>query len=345
MKRFLTRAALGVTLVATLGATTGCGSTPPSGAVGVVRNGGPWDNHNIRGNDPKDPSSGIIPNGSGYTWAGFGSEVHYYPVASQQRYYKAEACFNAPDGSDEKKKCTADRGPYKIQTKDGVDLGIEGTAYLNTTFDGSPKGNLAVKDFDTQFATRTFADGLHAYDDVEGWSAFLAAIVDPIASNNLRDVGSGLECAQFVSSCALVQNNSAQQVKADLGAKNNQSNVAFVQDAVAKGLSTDLVNSIGGSKKVAYFANIKFVITKVDLPGKVQTAIDDAQASFAQVSKVNAQVAQAKAQVLVAEQQRQINVKKQKGYNACHSCQVQDEFKALPSGLQTYAPGAAFAVR
>lgn len=334
MKKFVTRSVLVLAAAGILAGATGCGSTPPAGSVGVIRNGGPWDNHNIAENHGKQ---GLIPNGSGYSWTGFGSVVHYYPVASQQRFYKAEACYGN-DG------CTADRGPYKIQTKDGVDLGIEGTIYLNTTFDGSKSGDAAVKDFDTQFATRTFADGEHVYDGNKGYASFLAAIIDPIASNNLRDVASGLECAQFVSSCALVQNNASAVKATDLANKNNQSNVATVQNAVATGLSTDLINSIGGKNKVVYFNGIKFVITKVDLPNKVQTAIDDAQASFAQVSKVNAQVAQATAQVNVAHQQYLANVEKQRGYAACKSCQTQDEYKSLPSGLTTYAPGGSFAV-
>lgn len=331
MKKFLSRSALGLVLLGTVLGTTACASTPQSGEVGVVRNGGPFDNHNIRG---------IIHNGSGYTWTGFGSSVHYYPTSQQQRYYKAEACYGTNDDN-----CTADRGPYKVQTKDGVDLGIEGTVYLNTTFDGSSKGDTALKDFDTQFATRTFNDGKHAYDGNSGWSAFLGAIIDPIASNNLRDVGSGLECAQFVSSCSLVQNQGTGSKPVKVTNKNNQSNLATVQDAVSNGLNTDMVTNLGGRNHTVYFDNIKFVITKVDLPNQVQAAIDQAQASFAQVSRVNAQVAQAQAQVQVAKQQKLINQQKQQGYNACHSCQIQDEFRALPKGLQTYAPGGSFAVR
>lgn len=342
MKKFLTRSLLGLTLLGSVFGATACGSTPEAGETGVVRNGGPFDNKNIRGGD--QPADGIIANGSGYTWVGLFSSVHYYPVASQQRFYKAEACFDAEDGSAAKKKCTADRGPYKVQTKDGVDLGIEGTAYLNTTFDGTNQGNKALKSFDTQFATRTFG-GKHVYEGPSGFSAFLGAIADPIASNNLRDVGSGLECAQFVSSCALVQNQDPTKVKAeDLSNKNNQSTLKNVQDQVSKGLRADLIATLGGKSGTVYFDNIKFVVTKVDLPGKVQDAVNDTQASFAEVSKVRAKVAQAEAEVDVQHQNYLANVQKQKGYAACKSCQIQDEYKALPDSLTTYAPGGAFAV-
>lgn len=336
MKKFLTRSLLGLVLLGSVAGATGCGTTPPAGETGVVRNGGPFDNKNIRGGDK--PADGVVVNGAGYSWVGLFSTVHYYPVASQQRFYKADSCFGQTE------ECSADRGPFRIQTKDGVDLGIEATAYLNTTFDGSDTGNQNLKAFDTQFATRTF-NGKHVYDGPGGFSKFLAAIVDPIASNNLRDVGSGLECAQFVSSCALVQNQDPSKIKTeDLVNKNNQSTLKDVQDAVAAGLRGDLIATIGGKNKNVYFDNIKVVITKVDLPGEVQDAIAKTQASFANVSKVNAEVAQATARVKVAHQEYLRNQEKQKGYNACASCARQDELKSLPSGLQTYAPGSSYAV-
>lgn len=328
MKRFLIRGLMGLCLVGVLAGTTGCYSTPEGGQIGVVRNGGSFDNKKIRQ---------VVPNGSGNTWVGWGSDTHYYPVDSQQRYIKAESCYGQADD-----KCTADRGPWTFQTKDGVDLGVEGTIYLNTTFNDSKEGIDAVKAFDTQFATRTF-NGDHAYDGNDGWSNFLGAIVDPVASNNLRDVGSGLECAQFVSSCSLVQNQGS-KVKVVVKDKNNQSNIAFVQDAVAAGLDKDLVATLGGTTKARFFKNIKFVITRVDLPGKIQDAINDAQAQFAQVSKINAQVEQEKANVDVQHQKFLARKEQEKGYRACASCARQDEYKALPQGLQTYAPGGNFAV-
>lgn len=341
MTRRLLRIVVALCALAFALTATGCMSTPNSGEVGVIRNGGPFDNKNIRGCDGKadtDPC-GILKNGSGNTWVGVASTVHYYPMSTQQRFYKAEACFGR-----DVKGCTADRGPYFIQTKDGVDLGVEGTFFLNTTFDDSPQGAAAVKAFDKQFATRTF-NGDHAYDGTAGWTNFLGAIVDPVASNNLRDIGSGLECADFVSSCSLVQNqgNKGKDAANKPVNKDNQSNVQRVQQAVSEGLGTDLVNTLGGSKETKFFDSIKFVITKVDLPSKIQVAINDAQASFAQVSQVNAQVAQATAQVDVAHQKYLANLEREKGYNACHSCARQDELARLPSSLNTLVFGSGVA--
>lgn len=308
---------------------TGCYSTPESGEIGVVRNGGPFDNKQIRQ---------VVDNGSGNTWIGWNSESHYYPVDSQQRFFKMQKCFGNNDDN-----CTADAPPINVQTSDGVDVSIEGTFYLNTTFNGTPKGISSLKSFDTQFSTRTFS-GEHAYDGTSGWAKFLAAIVEPVVSNNLREQVAALTCADLVSSCSLVQNqtqNDKKKISADeLVKKNNLSNVQRVQQAVETGLDTDLVATLGGTNKVRYFQNVKFSLTHVGLPGKIQIAINEAQAQFAEVSKVNAQVGKARAQKDVAHENYLANVEKQKGYNACHSCARQDELSKLPSNLQTLVFGS-----
>jgi len=55
-----------VLVVCVFGAT-GCMATPEGGEVIVVRNGGPFDDKQIRQ---------VVPNGSGNTWVGFFSEAH-----------------------------------------------------------------------------------------------------------------------------------------------------------------------------------------------------------------------------------------------------------------------------
>jgi regulator of protease activity HflC (stomatin/prohibitin superfamily) len=312
---------------------TGCASTPQAGETGVIRNGGPFDNHDIRGCNGKELTDvcGIIPNGAGYTWTGIGSSVHYYPVASQQRYFKMEKCYGKPD-------CDADAPPVRVQTADGVDVAIEGTFYLNTVFDNSPKGRAAVKSFDTQFATRTFpsSDGdKHAYDGNLGWSAFLGSIVEPIVSNNLRESISGVTCADLVSSCALVQNSATRIDAKKLKAKNNQSNIARVQQQVQQGLAADLASTLGRD-----FFNpltLRFALKSVDLPTQVQTAINQAQAAFAQVSQAQARVASARADA-------RANQTREAGYRKCPTCAQIDALKALPKGLQALGSGAVVSV-
>lgn len=332
-RRIMRSLLLIVGLVVVMGSLTGCASTPNSGEVGVIRNGKSiwppdwFDNHKIRG---------IVPNGSGNTWTGLGSDVHYYPVNTQQRFFRLASCVQ--DG--EIQPCKgADGTAITVPTSDGVEVTISGTFFFNTAFDGTKRGDELVKDFDTQFSTRTFG-GKHPYEGTSGWSNFLEVNVEPTIVNNMRQVVSGITCAELVSSCALVQNAgsadaaaAAKRAKDLANGKVNQNNVQRVQDAVVTGLKPDLKTTLGQD----YFQNIKFNLTTVRLPGRVQNAIDDAQAQFAAVSRSQAKVAQAKADADANEQ-------KQRGYKACPACVQIDILKAIPPSVQTFAPGAGFAV-
>jgi hypothetical protein len=308
-------------LVVCIVGTTGCMTTPNAGEIGVVRNGGPFDNHNIRQ---------VVPNGSGNTWNGWFSSTHYYPVDSQQRFFKMERCY----GQD---KCDADAAAVTVPTSDGVEVTIEGTFYLNTVFNNAKGGVAAVKAFDTQFATRTFgSDGQHAYDGNGGWASFLGAIVEPIVVNNLRETVAGVQCAELVSSCALVQNQTgdAEAAAKLVTGKNNAANVARVQDAVSTGLANDLDSTL----KRRYFGNIAFKLNRVVLPGKVQNAINDAQSAFAAVS-------QAQARIRSAQADAEANAARQAGYDKCQTCARIDAIKALPRGLTALGGNFALAVK
>lgn len=283
---------------------------PEAGQIGVIRNGGPLDNRNIRG---------VVQSGSGLTWSGLYSTTHYYPVSSQQRFIKI---------SDESE---ADAPVITVPTKDGVEVSIQGTFYMNTVFDNSAPGLSAMRNFDTQFSTRTFGTAnLHPYDGKEGFSAFLTANVIPSVRNNLRQVMGGVACQELVSSCALVQNQTAEDQQKALS---TNATMQEIETVVQDGLKTDLTATLGET----YFTNVKFSLTAVTLPAKVQEAIESAQASFALVSKADAEKRAAKIEA-------QANLEKQRGYNACRACAQQDILKAIPSTVTTYAPGGAFAV-
>src|SRR6266576_823989 len=90
MKRIARILIIGCLLAIGASFMAGCASTPNSGETGVVRNGKAWywpfdwfDNHKIRS---------TIPNGAGNTWTGLGSDVHYYPVSTQQRFFRLASC-------------------------------------------------------------------------------------------------------------------------------------------------------------------------------------------------------------------------------------------------------------
>jgi regulator of protease activity HflC (stomatin/prohibitin superfamily) len=281
------------------------------GEVAVIRNGGPFDNHRTR--QVIDPASGL-------TWIGWWSQVHKYPA--QQRFYTITA--NAGRG---------DRPGVDVvhtPTSDGVDVGIEGTLYFQLTLD-----HRALRTFDDKFGTRKFRglDGVirSAYDGDDGWSAFLDQIVRPVIDNDLREQINGFRCSELVSSCALVQNAGGRV--SSLRARSNNGNIAKVQSAINSSLASDLSQTLGGQ----FFTNIRFNLVRITLPAKVQAAVDDAQAAFAQVTQAQARVESARADA-------QANAIRERGYRDCPACAQIDELKAIPPSVQTFAPGAGFAV-
>lgn len=303
MKAAFALALAGIALMA-----TGCYSTPDAGKVGVVRNGGPFDNKNIRQ---------IICPGSGNTWIGWSSTAHYYPDSNQQRIYKL-------DNSDD-----ADSGPVVVQTQDGVRVRISGTFYFKTRFDCSKEGQRLVKEFDEAFVTRP-----EEQRPWEHWGGWLNSTVLPIVDSNMRDIAAQFECRQLVSSCALVQNtqtgSKTPQPLPSLDKADTRSNIQIVQGRVAQGLEADLRAKLGEQ----YFTDIVFNLQPVELPG-VQTAIDQAQSAFAAVSKAQARVAQARADA-------RANKIKQRGYSLCPDCADLDKIRSLPRGLS--ALGGNFAI-
>lgn len=293
------------------------------GEVGVVRNGGPLANNNIR--EVLNPSSGR-------RFIGIWSSLHRYPVT--QRYY---TITSDPNGGS--------RPGVDIvhtPTSDGVDVGIEGTLYFD--FNSDPK---VISQFDTAYGIRTFqangsADRFHPYEGDSGVAAFEDVIARPVIDNDLRQQVNNFPCAELVSSCALVQNSSLSlggspataptAINKSAGRRNNV-NIQQIQTAINSSLQTDLNSTLGGN----YLINIRFNLVRITLPQNVQDAVNSAQAAFAKVSEAQAQIAQANAQA-------QANEQRQRGYQQCPTCAQIDALRALPQGITVYAPGGNSAI-
>jgi regulator of protease activity HflC (stomatin/prohibitin superfamily) len=323
------RGAIGVSTVAVVFFVVGLailigifhGLTKTSGGeVAVVRNGGPFDNHRIRQ---------VIQPASGLTWIGWWSSAHKYPA--QQRFYTITSDAGRGD--------RAGVDVVHTPTSDGVNVGIEGTIYFTLNL-----GDSALRQFDNKFGTRKFRglDGVlrFPYDGDDGWSGFLDSIVRPVIDNDLREQINTFRCAELVSSCALVQNAGsaatappANSTNKGLGGQSNNGNIAKVQQAINSSLGVDLRQTLGGD----FFTGIRFNLVRITLPAKLQGAVDDAQAAFAQVTQAQARVQSAKADA-------EANRIRQRGYQDCPACARIDELKAIPPNVQTYAPGAGFAV-
>lgn len=303
-------------------------ATPQAGEIGVVRTGQSfwwapaWFNgHGIRQ---------VVPPGSGSTYIGIGSETHWYPSDTVQRNYTIT--------SDRSRGDRPGVDVVEVPTSDGVRVGLEGTFYFTTNFNGGPQGQTSVKDFDNRFGVRTFpvvgsGDELHPWDGIDGWEAFLDTVVRPIIDNDLRRSIANVTCSQLVSSCALVQQNGgAQKVVANGGAQNN-SEIAQIQDEINSSLQSDIKSTLGQD----YFSDIRFLLAKVTLPGAIQSQIDSAQAQYAAVATSKAKVQQ---ETLNA----QANEQREKGFRACPACAQAAILQAIPPTVKVFAPGGNFAV-
>lgn len=321
----------------------GSRATPQAGEIGVTRSGPShvwapafFNGHGIRG---------VVAPGSGSTYIGLGSTVHWYPADNSQRIYTIT--------SDPRRGDRPGVDVVQDQTSDGVLMGIEGTFYFKTNFNGGPAGQNSVRAFDNQFGVRTFpvvgssTNGgepkqVHAYDGTVGWEAFLDANIRPIIENDLRRSIANVTCAQLVSSCALVkQNNGGVQKGTQVianGGQTNSQKIQQIQDQIQSSLESDIQATLGQD----YFSEggrhgVIFLLAKPTLPGKIQNEIDNAQAAYAAVNTSAAKVQQ-------ATQDKLANQQREQGYKACPACAEAAILAAIPGNVTTFAPGAGFAI-
>jgi regulator of protease activity HflC (stomatin/prohibitin superfamily) len=297
------------------------GSTD-GGHVAIVRNGGPFDNTQIRG---------VLPANSGRSNIGYDSSMHNYPTS--QRYFTISATGTA-DSND----------VVDVPTSDGIDVGIEGTAYF--TLNTDPAKNYAIlKRFDNKYGTRTFTctgstDRKSVWDGDQGFSCFLDQVLSPIINNDLRVSVGSFRCAELQPACVLVQNNASNtgSVQVQAGVGNN--NLTRIETDINKSLQTDLDRTLGGH----YLIVQNFNLQGVKLPAAIQKRINAAQASFAQVSQAQAQqrrlVIESQTRLKQARIDAAANEARQKGYNNCPTCAAIDQTKALPKGLTTLVTGS-----
>jgi hypothetical protein len=238
------------------------------GYVGVVRNGGPLDSRTVR--------QVLLP-GQGLTWLGFySSPPHQYPAATVNRTYTVT--------SDPKRGNRVGVDVVTVPTKDGVHVGVEGTVFLR--FVG--ESNLDVlRAFEASFGSRRFPtpDGreLYPWDGDEGFYAWLDVYLRPVLDYNLRREIGALDCAQVVSSCALISRASKAAAKIPVA------NAQLISRRISQALERDFGRTIGNP----YLRDFRMRIARVTLPKGVQRAIDDAQAQFAAVSGARAELKQA----------------------------------------------------
>ena len=242
------------------------------GTVGVVRNGGPFDNRAIR--------QVLLP-GQRLTWIGWYSQSpHVYPASNVTRTFQLGA--DATGGSDAAP--TAPSEP-SVPTKDGVQVQLAGTVYLR--FIGERDID-ELKAFDVGPGTKQYdgpAGPLYPWQGDDGFAGMMAALVGPVVQSDLRREVGQFQCAQLVASCAIVR-----QVVSNKPSRRTGSSIALIEERINQSLEPDLEKTLGHR----YFWDLRLRITAVTLPKNVQDAVDGVQAQYAEVNSAKAEVLQAR---------------------------------------------------
>ncbi|MDP9378104.1 MAG: SPFH domain-containing protein [Actinomycetota bacterium] len=303
--------------VAAAVAATGLARTGPN-QVAVVYNGGPLDR--------KDQRQTIAPS-SGLTWTGWLSQnPRTYPGEGSPRRYIVTTDSTRDEG--------AGVDVVRVPTADGIDVGLEAKISFNTAFTGTEEDALLRK-FDASFGNRTYPLGgrrLNPWQEDDGFSAFLDVEFRPVMANVLRDTVGTFRCEQLVSSCALLGGSRRAKLEAAAGRQTN-ANLTRVQETIQEQLGEDLSQNLGGR----YFDNFQVIVSSVRLPGRVQEAVDEAQAQFAAVNKSRADLERAR----IA---KEVNDTLGRSYRNCPACAQIDALKAIPGNVNAISLGGNGAV-
>lgn len=309
-----------------------------TGHVGVIRNGGPFDNKDFRG---------LLPPSAGPTWIGISSTVRDYP--STERY---DNIVPGAEGADPSAGDNLQQDAFRTSTKDGVPIGLR----LQFKYDINQDEKVLAK-FDNDYGQRTYPvpgseDRKEVSDGDDGFATFIAGQVRPVEEASLREVIANFNCTDFDTKCVYLK--SAANANADPDAIAKQLQTAApnsqvfqqVSDAVATQMEQKLPAALGGP----YLKNIRVLFSGVDLGASSEATILRVQQAGAGAAQARADaaksVADAQGRAAVALADAQANENRQRGYVACPVCAQIEMIQAngeamghLPQSLQTYIPG------
>ena len=309
-------AAIGIGLVVLIGGLIALSSLARTGPneVGVVYNGGPLD---------KKTQRQLIPPASGLTWTGFLSQdPRVYPSEGSPRRYIITSTPAAATAS--ASTTSASRPPTASTSVSRRRSPSRPASPASPTTRSSRSSTPASAT--APIPSPAPGNRLHPWEGDEGFGAFLDTEFRPVLDNALRETIGRFRCDQLVSSCALLSNKGGTLDEAS-GNKTN-ANLVEVQKAIAGALNTDLSGNLGGS----YFKNVTVVVSAVRLPERVQTAVNEAQAQFAEVNKANADLQKARIR-------KQVNDTLGRSYENCPACAEIDALKSIPANVTAISLG------
>lgn len=317
-----------------------------TGHVGVIRNGGPFDNKNFRG---------LLPASAGPTWIGIESSVRDYP--STERYDNVVPGVEGDPAAGDNLLQDA----YRTSTRDGVSIGIKGQFHYDVNQDEQ-----ILAKFDSDYGQRSYPvpgtdERKEVSDGDDGFAAWIAGQVRPVEEETLRQVIANYDCVNYDPQCVYLK--SANSADPDAIAKQLQNAPANNQ------VYQDVANSVVGLMKAKlagtefngqrypaalggeYLNNVRFSFTGVDLGSSSVATIQRVQQAGAGAAEARANAAKdtaaAQGRAAVALGDAQANENRQRGYVNCPGCLQKELIAAqgealghLPTGLQVYIPGA-----
>jgi hypothetical protein len=178
-----------------------------------------------------------------------------------------------------------------------------------------------LKQFDISYGTRRFPTTtgrrlLYPWQGDDGFYTWLDNLFRPVLEYNLRREFGRFDCAELVASCSLVRSGRSNSLAV---ASAPAADAGTIANRISVSLDRDLARTLGRR----YFWNIRMRISRVTLPGQVQTAINVAQTNYVKVNTAQAQLKQ-------ADYQYRRNHLLGKAYNESPGLAYIDALKALP---------------
>ena len=327
------------------------------GFVGLVRNGGPFDNRNV---------TGVITPADGITNVGFASTVSQYPT-SERFDDVAPGVYGEDPGSGD--SLGIDR--YRTRTKDGQDVGVQGQWRYTLNTDRA-----VLEEFDQKYGTRTYAvpgtdERVRVSDGDQGMAVFIYNQLRQTQQEAIRQGIGGVTGAQLDPSLGLLTVTSTDpgalaKANAELAAAGDSTQTFInVSKAVSDVGAARINEQLGAAADKPYFLGVRFTLQAIAPSPDTAQKVQQVRNSVADLAKANADaaaqvaaangaaqkaVAEAEGRRLTAEKDAAAQVARQAGYNACSTCAEIDRVNAqgeaqklANSGWgtppQVYAPG------
>jgi regulator of protease activity HflC (stomatin/prohibitin superfamily) len=308
VRRLVLAVAIGIGVLIFAVVSLGGFKSVPPGEICVVQEGGPLDGRGVK--DVRQPSSGV-------TFIGAFNSQRCFPATERNYVLSADPTQSDREAVDF----------FETPTRDAVQVRIEGQALFRLTTD-----ERAVEQFYRRFGVRTF-NGLHPYDDNEGWIAFLNVQFRPILENALREAIGQYRCVELNNTCAYVQ-DAERAASGQVDDADNVQNLAEVQAEIADTLQRDLDDTLGGK----FFEGIRFRLVQVRFDPELQRSIVAATAARADVATKRLEAQQRVETAIgdrrVAEQKARAIRATRIAYRDNPSQARIDAIRALPQELQ-----------